>query len=147
MGKKVKFDISHIDKYAIVSEPCTAIVKCNSTPDFNKPYDTDGYNRWIVSLKVVTDINLLILKEVAKSKEDIYYSQISKLLMSGAIWESQIWEATQLPVKGENVIATFDYVEDALLCTAITVIPKVDLKTFSASAQVLSDIEFFKTMK
>jgi len=143
----LRFDIKHIDKYAIVSEPCTAIVRCNSTPDFNKPYIEDGYDRWIISLKVVTEENLKILKAVSETGTVVHYSQISHLLLNGAIWKNQIWEDTQLPVKGENVIATFDYVDGAIMCTAITVIPKVNLEIFDASESVLSDIEFFKNLK
>jgi len=143
----LRFNIKHLDKYAIVTEPCTAIVRCNSTPDFNKPYTDDGYDRWIINLKAVAEENLEILKAVSDSGTVVHYSQISHLLLSGAIWKDQIWEETQLPVKGENVIATFDYVKEVLMCTAITIIPKVNLEIFDASEEVLSDIEFFKNLK
>jgi len=141
------FDIKHLDKYSIVTEPCTAIVRCNSTPDFNKPYTDDGHDRWIINLKAIPEVNLEVLKEVHKNNLKVKYSAIGYLFLSGAIWYDQIWEETQLPVKGENVIATFDYVKDKLMCTNITVIPKVNLKEFSASEEVLADIKYFKNLK
>jgi len=143
----LRFDINHLNKYAIIKEPCTAIVRCNSTPDFNNPYTDDGYDRWIINLKVVSEDSLDTLKLLNRTGAAIYYSQMGHLLLSGAIWKSQIWEETQLPVKGENVIATFDYVDDRLMCTAITVIPKTNLDVFEASAEIISDIEFFKNLK
>lgn len=141
------FDIAHLDKYAIIEEPCTAIVRCNTTLNYDTIYEEDGHSRWIINLKAITADSLVILRSLYKIDKSINYINIGHLFLTGAIWENQIWEDSQLPVKGENVIATFDYVNDKLLCTAITVIPKVNPKLFNASKDILDDIEFFKTLK
>jgi hypothetical protein len=39
-----------------------------------------------------------------------------------------------LPVKGEKVIVTFDYVDDIMRCTSLSLIPREDLNTFDLNA-------------
>jgi len=130
----IKFDIRMLDGYAIIEKPCTAIVKVAAKP--GNLYTADGHNRWIVNLRAVTADNLELLKRFDSSFTEYSFNDISHLLMTGAIWEGQITDELSLPTKGENVIATFDYVDDVLRCTNITMIPRIAPKIFRASSVI-----------
>ena len=147
MKDNLLFDINHLSNYAIVKEPCTIIVKCNSKLDFNNLYTADGYFRWLVNLKAISSKNLKYVKKMTSLKIDLDYNFIGPLLMTGAIWERQANNPMDLPTKGEDVIATFDYVEDKLMCIGITIIPRIKPELFTPYADILKEIETFKKMK
>jgi hypothetical protein len=67
-------------------------------------YTEDSSPRWILNLKVISEFNLMLLKELSKG-ERLTYSDMGHLLMTGAIWEDQIATDADLPSKGEELIA------------------------------------------
>ena len=141
--KEIIFELLHLERYAIIEKPCTIIVKNKSELDFFNIYDPDGNPRWLLNLKAITQENLDTLKELADSVELLFYSDISHLLMSGALWEEQVEFPMDLPAKGEDMIAVFDYVDDVLRCTSITLIPRRKPKLYYASTEYLAQIEAF----
>jgi hypothetical protein len=86
-------------------------------------YTEDNSPRWILNLKVISEFNLMLLKELSKEGERLTYSDMGHLLMTGALWEDQIATDADLPSKGEEMIAVF-YVREVLMCTNITLIPR-----------------------
>jgi hypothetical protein len=46
--------------------------------------------RWILNLKVISEFNLMLPKELSKEGERLTYSDMGHLLMTGALWEDQI---------------------------------------------------------
>lgn len=140
---KLRFSLSHLENYAIIKEPCTALVKNNSVLDIDNLYEDDGHNRWIINLKAITEKNLNLIKKIVSENELVTYWDIGHLLMKGAIWEDQVFSQLDLPVRGENVIATFDYVNGDLLCTNITLIPKVQLELYTPAKELLDEISKF----
>jgi hypothetical protein len=141
---EIHFKLSMLHGFAIIEEPCTVIIKTNTNT--GKLYTADGFNRWLINLKAVTKDNLEILKNIDKSTINYTYSEISHLLLTGAIWENQVSKDIKLPVKGESVIATFDYVNKILLCTNITLIPRKSPKVFKASSVISNIMEEFNTL-
>jgi len=140
----IEFSLSLLDGYAIIDKPCTAIVKVASNP--GKLYKEDGHNRWILNLRAVTRDNLDILVKIEDSPIEYTFKSISHLLLTGALWENQIVDMVDLPTKGENVIATFDFVGKVLRCTNITTIPRYTPKTFRASSAVKKAIDEFSEL-
>jgi hypothetical protein len=59
------FKLEHLDRYAIVKEPCTLIVKNNSKLAMDDLYRRQQ-SRWILNLKVISEFNLMLLKELSK---------------------------------------------------------------------------------
>jgi len=147
MADSLTFDIMHLSNYAIIKNPCTVIVKCNSHLDFDNMYTKDGYNRWIINLKAVTETNLQYIQKLVSLNTILRYDSVGSLLLNGAIWENQALTNVELPAKGEDVIATFDYVDDKLLCTNITIIPRIKPTLFIPSKQILDEIDIFKNLK
>jgi hypothetical protein len=61
------FKLEHLDRYAIVKEPCTLIVQPKLAMD--DLYTEDNSPRWILNLKVISEFNLMLLKELSKEGE------------------------------------------------------------------------------
>ena len=143
---EIEFNISHIDNYAIIEEPCTVIVKVASSIDVTNLYSLDGHPRWILPLKAITSGNLSIIKKVTKAAHTVNYSDVGHLLMSGALWESQINKDEEFPTKGERVIVTFDYVDEVLRCVGITLIPRKPPKLFLSDSYIVENIKEFENL-
>jgi hypothetical protein len=140
------FDILHLEQFAIIDKPCTVIIKNNSTLDFFIKFEKDGHPRWILNIKAITQYNLDLLKQLVKEDNLLYYSDVSHLLMSAALWEEQVEMPIDLPAKGEDIIAVFGYVEDILRCTSITLIPRRKPKLYYPSSEYLEQIAEFSEL-
>jgi hypothetical protein len=68
MKRGLIFKLEHLDRYAIVKEPCTLIVKNNSKLAMDDLYTEDNSPRWILNLKVISEFNLMLLKNLAKKE-------------------------------------------------------------------------------
>lgn len=140
------FEMSHLNRYAIINKPCTIIVKNNSKVSVSDMYTTDGHNRWILNLMVISEFNLTLLKTLTSSNVKLSYRDVGHLLMTGVIWEDQVHLDSDLPSKGEELIAVFDYVEDVLRCTNITLIPRRQPDIYLHSSEVANEIEEFENI-
>lgn len=142
----LQFEMSHLNRYAVISKPCTIIVKNNSKVAISDMYTTDGHNRWILNLMVITEFNLTLLKALTSSNVKLAYRDIGHLLMTGVIWEDQVHVDSDLPSKGEELIAVFDYVDEVLRCTNITLIPRRQPDLYLHSSEVANEIEEFENI-
>jgi hypothetical protein len=140
MSENLMFEMSHLDKYAVISEPGFLLIKNNSKLNYDDMYTADGHNRWIMNLKAVTVESLGYLKLMRKLGP-LYYSTAGKFLMTGALWENQVLKEEDLPIKGEEVGCIFNYVKGVLRCTNITVIPRKKPKLYIHSKEVYNDIQ------
>jgi len=64
--KNLEFEIEHLDRYAIIDEPCTIEVKVSATVKVRHLYTADLHSRWLVPLRVITRENLEVLKELTQ---------------------------------------------------------------------------------
>lgn len=138
------FKLEHLDRYAVIREPCTLIVKNNSRVTMADIYTGDLNPRWILSLKVITEFNLQLLKTLVHEGADLTYGDMGHLLMTGALWEEQVMVESELPSKGEELIAVFGYVNNVLLCTNITLIPRRQPDIYLHSSEVMDEINEFE---
>lgn len=144
MKDSLVFKLEHLDRYAIIKEPCTIVVKNNSRVTTDDIYTKDGSPRWILSLKVITEFNLTLLKTLHAEGEHLTYNDMGHLLMSGAIWEEQVHIPSDLPCKGEEMIAVFGWVKKTLMCTSITLIPRLQPDLYLYSTEALGEINEFE---
>lgn len=135
-----KVSMKHFDKYAIVEKPCTLVIKNNSQLFYNRLYTKDGHPRWLLRLKAIHPANLELLEKLTE-QGSIEYADINHLLIIGALWEEQVDNIDKLPVKGESVIATFDFVDKVLRCTNITLIPREIPKLYNYYQGVFNEIK------
>lgn len=142
-SSNVFFEMHHIDMFAIIDEPCTLRIRNNTSLKWDGMYTGDGHNRWIVNLKAITAENLALLKAVS-SEGTLHYYDVTSYFMTGALWETQVQTANELPIKGEEVGCVFDYVDGVLRCTNLSIIPRKRPKLYIHSVEVqqeLTDLE------
>ena len=140
------FSLGQLHKYATVTEPGTYAVRCGSTPDYEEGmYTDDGHNRWLVHLRAITQGSIdkieAFVERAQAAGNVVMFSQISHLLMTGAIWENQIKDRLGLPVKGEMMLVVFDNVKGELRSTNITIMPRIKLKLYSPVEAMLKGLE------
>lgn len=140
MSSNLKFRIEHINRYAVIDEPGTFKVRVRATVT-KAMFIT---NRWLVPLRVLTSDGLETLK-TAYTK-DVLYKDISGVFMSGALWKSQVMDKVDLPVKGEELIATFDYVNGIIMCTGLTQIPRKKLPLFLSATFIADTLGEFEQL-
>lgn len=144
----IVFKLEHLDRFAVIKEPCTIVVKNNSRLTMQDIYSRDNSPRWILNLKVITEFNLSLLKVLCAEGAQLTYRDMGHLLMTGSIWEEQVLVPSDLPCKGEELIAVFGFVKGVLLCTSITLIPRLQPDIYLHASEVMDEInEFEKIIK
>jgi hypothetical protein len=116
--------------YEVIPGPGTFLVKVASTVTSKHLYELDKYPRYIVNLRVATAEGFEKCLSLMGSRETIEYKEVSPYFMSGVLWLKDIDDTKRLPTKGEETIATFDYVDDVLRCVSLTLIPRRTLAPF-----------------
>lgn len=118
-----------LKQYQIITKPGTHIVSvaCNITKD--NFYDNDAYPRYLIPLRVITPINLQKVLTFLEHMPKVPYGTVSSCFMTGALFINEDdYMTIELPFKGEQVMATFDYVDDVLRCTQIELLPREELE-------------------
>jgi hypothetical protein len=139
----IYFEMHHLDRFAIIEEPCTMRIRNHTNLKWDNLYEDDGHSRWIVNLKAITAENLATVK-LAVEKSSLHYYDVSKYFLTGALWETQVQTVDELPIKGEEVGCVFDYVDGVLRCTNLSIIPRKRPKIYIHSIEVqqeLTDLE------
>lgn len=116
--------------YSVIPGPGTFKIKVSSTVKPEYIYKEGSKARYIVNLRAATIEGFEKCLEIMDVDEYVPFIEVRGCFMTGAIWENDLDDLERLPIKGEEVIATFDYVEDVLRCTALTLIPRKRLSTF-----------------
>lgn len=117
----------YLTKFSIITEECTAIVQSMQTIDSRFFIDDDN-PRYLVPLRAFSIDNKEAIDELLKDEESdsIEIELLYPLLLSGVIWQDKVLHLLDLPVKGENLIATFSYSDlDELQCDGIVTLGKV----------------------
>lgn len=138
---EISISLKYFDRFALIEKPCTLIIKNNSRLNYDAPYSYDDHTRWLLTLRAVTKENMELIESLLEGGKFISHASISHLLLVGALWEEQVDNSTKLPTKGESVIATFDYVDEVMRCTNITLIPREVPKLYSYYKEVFNEIE------
>ncbi len=114
----------YLENIQEVTEPCTVVVRVAVSP---KLYTGDEYPRYLMLLRVAIPSSIESIYDLFQSStKPLQFDHIRSFLFTGAIFEGSV-KVDELPVRGEKVIATFDYVSGELKCTSITVIPRKKL--------------------
>lgn len=135
MTTSIYFDMEHLDRFSIIDEPCAGQVRNGTNLRWDGIYTGDGHDRWIVTLRAITQDNFDILKKRSEDTILTYY-EASKYFLTGALWESQVRVPEDLPIKGEYVGCVFDYVDGELRCTNLSTIPRKKPKEYIHSVAV-----------
>ena len=125
--------------------PGTFIVKVANAIKPEYLIEEGSKSRYIVNLKCSTIKQMEKCLRMMGPKEIVPFHEVKSCFMSGAIWDNDIDDITRLPAKGEEIIATFEMVNDILRCTGLTLIPrkkldKFDLDAYCNSRQLLKNL-------
>lgn len=137
----------HLRNYKVINKPGTFMVKVANTVKPEYLYEDGSKSRFIVNLRCATLDGFEECLQLMGTNETVPFERVNKCFMSGALWESDIEDITVLPIKGEEVIATFDYVDEILRCTALTLVPRKELQDFDLNAHCKSRKLFLKLLK
>jgi len=124
----------YLKKFKYIDGPCTAVVQCLTNVDETLLRGKGDSRRYYVPLRVFKSEDIDEITDTINSYDGNKFEmeEIYDYILSGVIWESSISDTLNLPIKGEEVIATFEYDEDEeLICTNIVPIAKVKLKKFN----------------
>jgi hypothetical protein len=127
------FHAKLLSHYQYVSKPGTYYVSTAYTVNDNHLFMGDEHPRYIVPLRAITGDGLAFIIQALKEEAsgEVPFSIIRHCFLSGAIFLKDDFDEKTLPVKGEKLLATFDYVEreegNRLLCTSIELLPREEL--------------------
>lgn len=123
---------TYINKFKQVEGECTAIVPVMATVDDamlskdNKRYFTPLF---AIDINKYDELLELLMDE---PEDDIDIELLHPFIITGVIWKNKVKSFLDLPVKGENVIATFEENDDGdITCTGISMVGKSKLKNFN----------------
>lgn len=129
-----RFNLKLLKNYQLVTKPGTYYVSVGYTVrDINLIQDDNP--RYLVPLRAITSEGLQQILAAIEAEPTGYipFHDIRHCFLSGALWygEGDSYDGSDLPIKGEKVLATFDYVdvneEKRLLCTYIELLPREEL--------------------
>ena len=132
MGNPV-FHIDLLKHYQVLDRPGTFIVSVAYDVIEENIYLEDEYPRYLIPLRVIEGKDLPILIKVLKKGNQPFY-KIKNYFLMGAIFENDGIDSSILPIKGEQVVATFEKRDNKLLCTHIKLIDRDDLSYVNFSA-------------
>lgn len=123
-----------LNKFKYIEEECTAEVTCMATVDETFLHGKEGSKRYFIPLRVLDANRLDELMDILDDVEGDYIDmeELYPFTLSGTIWESSLLDTINLPIKGEKVLATFEYDENEdLRCVGIVPLAKVKPKSFN----------------
>jgi hypothetical protein len=132
---KAVFKKSHLSEFTVIQKPGTYKVKVFNTVKPDYLIEDGDKSRYIVNLKTAEIEDLKDCLEIMGHKEEVPFSMVSSKFKSGVIWENNLDDILDLPLKNEEVIANFDYNSyNELSCVSISLIPRTELETFDLNA-------------
>ena len=127
------FHLDLLKRYQLLNKPGTYIVSVAYTVT-DKNYILDEYPRYLIPLRVITGEGIeKILDILDKGTKRVPFTRVRDCFLTGALWDNDEIEY-DLPIKGEHVKATFDYVENRLLCTHLELLPREELDFINVDA-------------
>jgi hypothetical protein len=108
----IKVQTTALAGYDQIVEPGVYALKVASTvSEKNLVQSENGRKSYIVSLKAIAEDKLGQVKEVFQGKQEVDIEDTNGCFMTGNIWVNDGAQSPALPMKGETVKASVDYVK------------------------------------
>jgi len=134
MSNEPIFHLELLKNYQVIDRPGTFMVSVAYDITQDSLYTKDDYARYLIPLRVIRARDLPTLILFVKDHGNIPYRLVRDYFLTGAIFENDGIDPDTLPIKGERVVATFDYINDILQCTHIKLIDRDELEYVNFSA-------------
>jgi len=145
MNTDLRFKKKSLNNFLIVESPGTYTIKVRHNV-LNSFIPGDNA-RYLVNLWASTIDDLSEVLDAMGSNEDIPYSELQGKFFTGALWDSDYEDTTKLPIKGESVIAVFDYCDQGILrCTNVVPIPRDKLGKFNIAMTKSSEFSILEKL-
>ncbi len=130
-----QFHLKLLSNYQLVTKPGTYYVSVGYTVREINLIEDGPHSRYLVPLRAITGEGLNDIVTALNESESglVPFLEIKHAFLTGALWyaEGDEYDESDLPIKGEKVLATFDYVDTdygkRLLCTHIELLPREEL--------------------
>jgi len=143
MRNNAVFHKDLLRNYQVLDRPGTFIVTVAMDITEDNLYLKDDYPRYLIPLRVIRGDDLLKLVSILNGYSTIPFAVVSKYFLTGALFVDDGIDETDLPIKGERVIATFEDKDNKLLCTHLKLIDRIDLDYVNIDAMD----EFYNSVK
>jgi len=134
--------------YQLVTKPGVYMVRVGYTVT-EKSLINDDYPRYLIPLRVTTPDGLQAILDLLNASPVVPFDDVKSYFLYGAIFSEHVTE-TDLPVKGDLILASFDYDENSgkLMCVNLEQLPREELEFVKAEellnfqAKMASLLEF-----
>lgn len=135
-----------LQHYAVINKVGTYEV---TVANSNNIYIEDGSkSRYLLNLRAGTLDNLIKATKILGSRQFCPFSEVQDCFLTGTVWENNLKEVKDLPIKGEKVLATFtEENPDEYLCTAIGLLPRENLELFDLLEYSKETKEFYNLLE
>lgn len=118
--------------YQLVTKPGVYMVRVGYTVTEANLIE-DDYPRILVPLRVTTSEGLNSIIEILDKTPVVPFDEVKQYFMTGAIFVDQL-DLSNLPVKGDLILASFDYDESLskLICNSLSQLPREELEYIKA---------------
>ena len=116
-----------LKSYQVLDRPGTFIVSVAYDVTDANLYTKDDYPRYLIPLRVITAEDLIKITGVLNEHAEVPFDMVKHLFMTGAIFDNGELDSSILLVKGERIVATFDYKDSKLYCTHLKIIDREEL--------------------
>jgi len=131
------FKLEHLKNYQILGRPGTFVVTVAYNVTYSSLYTEDDHPRFLIPLRVVRAEDLPKLVSVLNNKSVVPYKSIADFFLTGALFlNDNNYLESELPAKGEKILATFDTIDDSstLYCTNVKLIDRQELNFVNLNA-------------
>lgn len=121
-----------LKNYQLVTKPGVYMVRVGYTVT-DKNLINDDYPRYLVPLRVTTPDGLQHILDLLNASPIVPFDDVKAYFLYGAIFLDHISES-DLPVKGDLILASFDYDESSgkLICIGLEQLPREELEFVKA---------------
>jgi len=121
------FHIGLLKNYQVLDRPGTFMTSVAYTVTTDNLYVKDDYPRFLIPLRIIRGEDLPNLIKILKDNETVTFNSIKHLFLTGAIFDNGDINTSLLPIKGEQVLTTFENKNDTILCTHVELIDRENL--------------------
>lgn len=131
------FRLEHLAQYQLVTKPGTYFVSSACDVTDEKSLWLDGPMRYVIPLRALTSESLEAILTLFREEDltEVPFKTVAPFFLKGALFcnDGELFDKIDLPIRGEKMLATFDYVvtgdseDERLLCTHLALCPREEL--------------------
>lgn len=143
MNTNAQFNRELLRHYSIIEQPGVYKV---SIAGVSRPYVRSTGELRTVYLRVGTYESLLTAVQILDDRKSCLFHEVEECFFKGILWSDRLPNPEAIPIRGEEVLATFSIEDGALACTDIGILPRRRLALFDYTKHCV-DIKEYVNLK